>query len=114
MAQQNAQVPGFPDPIGGRSKLQIVDHTGPANYTAGGEVFPQQSVFGGPNSLGLSGILWCHGGPSESGNFYVVPVFGGKGQVKGTIKLKWFTSAGVEVTGTAVAAEVIRLLVIGG
>lgn len=116
MAQKNAQVPGFPDPVGGRSKLQIIDHTGPAVYATGGEVFPQQSVLGGPNSIGLSGVLYCSGGFSESGNFYVVPVFGGGGKVGGTIKLKWFSAFGTEVTNgsTTVAAEVIRLFVVGG
>jgi hypothetical protein len=120
MAQQNTQIPGFPDPVGGRSKLQIVDHAGPASYTTGGETFPQQSVYGGPNSIGLSGVLWCNGGHTESGNYYVVPVFGGGGKVSGTIKLLWYTNAAAGAGGAQVAsttnlsAEKVRLLVIGG
>jgi hypothetical protein len=115
MAQQNTQVPGFPDPVGGRSKIQIIDHTGPASYVTGGEIFPQQNAFGGPNSIGLAGVLWCSGGVTESGNFIVEPIFGGGGAVKGTIKLKWSTAIGTEVTSTAgLASEKIRLFVIGG
>lgn len=115
MAQQNAQIPGFPDPVGGRSKLQIIDHTGPASYVTGGETFPQQNVYGGPNSIGLAGVLWCSGGFTESGNFYVVPICGGAGKVRGTITLKWFSAFGTQVTSTSnLSAEVIRLLVIGG
>jgi hypothetical protein len=117
MAQQNAQIPGFPDPVGGRSKLQIVDHTGPALYLTGGETFPQQSVYGGPNSIGLAGMLFCSSGHTESGTYYVVPVFGGKGAVKGTIKLVWYvTATGAQVANnfTTLNVEVVRLLVIGG
>lgn len=116
MPQQNTQIPGFPDPVGGRSKLQIIDHTGPASYLAGGEVFPQQSSFGGPNSIGLSGMLWCSGGYTESGNYFVVPVFGGGGKIAGTIKLIWFIAAtpGTQPAGANLSTEKIRLLVIGG
>lgn len=112
---QNTQVPGFPDPVGGRSKLQIIDHKGPASYTTGGETFPQQSTYGGPNSLGLSGVLACVGGVTENGTYLVVPVFGGSGKVGGTIKLKWFSALGTEVgAGIDLSGSVIRLLVIGG
>jgi hypothetical protein len=115
MAQQNTQIPGFPDPVGGRSKLQIVDHIGPASYTTGGETFPQQSVYGGPNSIGLAGNLWVNGGISENGTYFVVPVFGGGGKVSGTIKLKWLTALGTEVTsGTNLSTSVVRLLIVGG
>lgn len=115
MAQQNTQIPGFPDPVGGRSKLQIVDHTGPASYTTGGETFPQQNVYGGPNSIGLSGVLWCSGGVDESGTYLVVPVTGGGGKVGGTIKLKWFSALGTEVTsGADLSTKTIRLHIIGG
>lgn len=117
MAQQNVQIPGFPDPVGGRSKLQIIDHAGPASYTTGGEVFPQQSVFGGPNSLGLSGILFAQSGATtEDGLYRLLFQFGGKGAVKGTVLVKWIVvSTGSEV-GSAVAlnGSFVRLLVIGG
>lgn len=103
MTQQNTQIAGFPDPVGGRSKLCPVDHQGPASYTTGGEIFPQQSSLGGPNSLGLSGVIWSSGGITEDGLYYVVPVFGGGGKVGGTIKLKWYNvaaSTGGTFTGT--------------
>lgn len=94
MTQQNTQIAGFPDVWGGRSRAVPVDHQGPASYVAGGEVFPTQSVYGGPNSLGLAGVLWCSGGTTESGNYDVVPIFGGGGKIAGTIKLKWQISGG--------------------
>jgi hypothetical protein len=116
MPQQNTQIPGFPDPVGGRSKLCPVDHLGPVSYTTGGETFPAQNVYGGPNSLGLSGVIWVNGGYSESGTYRIIPIFGGGGAVKGTIKLKWIVvSTGVEVAAAVnLNAEKIRLLVIGG
>lgn len=91
---QDTIIAGFPDVWGGRSRAVPDDHKGPASYTVGGETFPAQSVYGGPNSLGLAGVLWCSGGPTESGNYIVVPVFGGGGKVAGTIKLKWLNAGG--------------------
>jgi len=90
------------DPVNGRSKLVYVDHTGPKSYTTGGEVWPQQSVYGGPNSVGLSDVAWCNGGYSEDGLYFVVPVFGGKGALNGSIKLKWYaiTISGSTFAGT--------------
>jgi hypothetical protein len=89
------------DPVNGRSKLTYVDHAGPASYATGGEVWPQQSSLGGPNSVGLSDIAWCNGGYTEDGLYFVVPVFGGVGSLKGSIKLKWFVAgSGGTFTGT--------------
>jgi hypothetical protein len=91
------------DPVNGRSKLTYVDHKGPASYTTGGESWPQQSVYGGPNAVGLNDIAWCSGGYTEDGLYFVVPVYGGKGALKGTIKLKWFSIviSGSTFAGTA-------------
>jgi hypothetical protein len=91
------------DPVNGRSKLTYVDHYGPASYTTGGESWPQQSVYGGPNAVGLNDIAWCSGGYTEDGLYFVVPVYGGKGGLNATIKLKWFaiTISGATFTGTA-------------
>lgn len=116
MAQQNTQIPGFPDAVGGRSKLQIVDHRGPILYTAGGETFPQQSVYGGPNSLGLSGILYAPSGTvTEDGLYRLLPQFGGAGAVKGTVKIKWIViSTGAEAGAINLSGSFVRLLVIGG
>lgn len=117
MAQQNTQIPGFPDPVGGRSKLQIIDHRGPASYTTGGETFPQQGIYGGPNSLGLSGILFAQSGAvTEDGLYRLLFQFGGSGAVKGTVKVKWIVvSTGSEAgSGVVLSASFLRLLVIGG
>jgi len=96
------------DPVNGRSKLVYVDHAGPASYTTGGEVWPTQSIYGGPNSVGLSTVNWVNGGYTEDGLYLVVPVFGGKGGLNGTIKLKWYSvaSSGGTFTGTAVTPTI--------
>lgn len=115
------------DPVNGRSKLVIVDHAGPTSYTTGGETFPQQSVYGGPNSLGLSSVsaVLNAGGLTEDGLYWVVPVFGGTGATKGTIKLIWYSvlatleaaASGAMVqpnAATNLSTSKIRLAVLGG
>lgn len=114
------------DPVNGRSKLVIVDHAGPASYTTNGETFPQQSTYGGPNSLGLnsvSQVIAAGAGITEDGLYLVVPVFGGAGAEKGTVKLVYYTVASI-FSGSGVLAQAssaanlstsnIRLAVIGG
>ena len=115
MPQQNTTVSPV-DPVNGRSKWITVDHTGPTSYVTGGEVFPQQSVYGGPNSLGLSSTYFVSEGTTEDGLYDVVPVFGAKGKVAGTIKLKWlnYTTGAEPAPGTNLSASVVRILVIGG
>lgn len=76
------------DPVNGRSKWNILDHTGPTSYVVGGETLGQ-SVYGGPNIFGLSGfqaVIPC--GLSISGNYAVQALYGGAG-VRSSIKLKW-------------------------
>jgi len=111
------------DPVNGRSKLIMVDHAGPTSYTTGGEIFPQQNAYGGPNSLGLSDINWVHGGITEDGLYLVVPLFGGTGATKGTIKLIWYTVASIfsgsgvlaqPAATTNLSASHLRLAVLGG
>src|ERR1017187_8956391 len=104
------------DPVNGRSKWVPLDHYGPASYVTGGEVWPPQSVYGGPNSAGLSGVQWVNGGTTESGTYRVVPIFGGNASNKGSILLKWITISNNTEVAAAVnlSAEVIRLLVVGG
>lgn len=116
MAQQFVQIPGFPDPVGGRSKLQIVDYHGPLLYVAGGVPFPQQSALGGPNSIGLSGILWAHSGATtEDGLYRLLFQFGGAGAVKGTVLVKWIVvSTGSEAGAINLNGSFVRLLVVGG
>src|ERR1019366_9285360 len=87
------------DPVNGRSKLTYVDHTGPKSYVTNGEKWPQQSSLGGPNAVGLNDVIWTNGGFTESGNYFVVPQFGGGGALKGTITLVWYTSTSLS-TGT--------------
>ena len=95
------------DPVNGRSKLVYVDHAGPASYTTGGESWPQQSTLGGPNAVGLNDVTWCNGGYTEDGKYFVLPIFGGTGALKGTIKLKWFSAgSGGTFTGTAVTPTI--------
>jgi hypothetical protein len=65
----------------------------------GGESWPQQSVYGGPNSLGLSGINWTPSALSYSGNYRADPVYGGGG-TRQNQKLKW-TYAGGSNQGVA-------------
>ena len=95
------------DPVNGRSKLVYVDHKGPSSYATGGESWPQQSSLGGPNSVGLNDVTWCNGGYTEDGKYFVLPIFGGAGALKGTIKLKWFSAgSGGTFTGTAVTPTI--------
>jgi hypothetical protein len=114
------------DPLGGRNKIITVDHYGPSNYKTGGEVWPSvnpNQVTGGPNSLGEASVIniLSMSGVTESGNYVVNPIFGGKGANNSNIKLKWlYNIASLGTVGTEVAAstnlsaEVIRLSVLGG
>ena len=104
------------DPVNGRSKWVPLDHYGPASYVTGGEVWPPQSVYGGPNSVGLSGLQWINGGVTESGTYRIIPIFGGNASNKGSILLKWITvSNNTEVSAAVnLSAELIRLLAVGG
>ena len=104
------------DPVNGRSKWVIADHYGPASYVTGGEVWPPQNTYGGPNSMGLNGLQWVHGGRTEDLLYTVIAIFGGNAGIKGQIKLKWLVvSTGLEVSaGTNLSASYIRLLAVGG
>lgn len=109
------------DPVNGRNKIITVDHYGPTSYTTGGETWPSvnpNQVTGGPNSLGEASVINILNGSgfSESGNYRIVPVYGGKGTIKSNIKLIWYVaSTGVQVAAAVnLSAEVIRLSVLGG
>src|SRR5580692_3910505 len=114
------------EPIGGRNKIVTVDHYGPSNYATGGETWPSvnpNQVTGGPNSLGEASVgnIMSLSGITESGNYQLLPIYGGKGTIKSNIKLKWLYNiaslgtVGTEVSAaTNLSAEVIRLSVLGG
>ena len=106
------------DPVGGRNKIISTDHYGPTSYVTGGEVWPQQSTLGGPNSIGENGVInvLSSTGWTESGNYYLITITGGKGALKGSVKLKWIvTSTNMEVaSGVNLSAEHVRLSVLGG
>ena len=105
------------DPVNGRSKWVPLDHYGPTSYVTGGEVWPPQSVYGGPNSVGLNGVQSLVIPPAtESGTYRVIPIYGGNASNKGSVTLKWITiSTNTEVVAAVnLSAEVIRILVIGG
>lgn len=119
---QNLTVIGV-DPVNGRSKVTYVDHKGPTAYTTGGETFPQQSVYGGPNAVGLNDVNWVNGGFTEDGLYIVVPIFGGTGALKQQIKLVWYTVASIfsgsgvlaqPAANTNLSSSKIRLMVWGG
>jgi hypothetical protein len=107
---------GFPEPVAGRTKWSFVDHTGPLSYVTGGETYPTQSAFGGPNNLGLSGVYFVVPTWSSDGAYYIVPKYAGKGGVRGTATLQWFVAAtGQQVAaGTNLSGATVRLMVIGG
>lgn len=75
------------DPWGGRSCAVFDDHTGPSSYVVGGESLGQ-SVYGGPNVLGLSGWLKVLGGLTDSGNYSVSPYFKSSGNQQ-KVWLRW-------------------------
>jgi hypothetical protein len=109
------------EPIGGRNKIITTDHYGPSNYKTGGETWPSvnpNQVTGGPNSLGMASVgnILSAGGVTQSGTYYIVPIFGGKGSNNSTVKIKWYVVATDAEVAAAVnlSAEVIRLSVLGG
>ena len=91
------------DPVNGRSKWTFVDHTGPSSYVTGGETLGQ-SVFGGPNVLGLSGWQWVSSGITNSQNYRVDAFYSGVG-IQQKVFLRWAYSGNAgngvtTVTGT--------------
>lgn len=93
----NIACKGYPDPIGGRSRLWIGDHTGPASYVAGGETIAASaggalqnsttSIITGLSALNFVGVEEL----SASGNYQISAVAPTTvGGTKQTTKLKWF------------------------
>lgn len=74
----------------GDKQLVMVDHTGPASYTVGGETLGQINNQTGITAMGLSSLdgIWGSGSYSVSGNYWVQAVVTGKGSRK-TWKLIW-------------------------
>ena len=109
---------GYPDPIGGRSRLWLGDVGGPASYTqwtapnTGGDVVNARY-------MGLSSINFIAAtGLSESGTYYVeakLSVAGGASPM--TAILVWFlaSSPGTQASAaTNLSGESIALMAIGG
>lgn len=114
----NTDLPGLhAEPVSGRVKWTFVDHPGPASYVnPGGDIYPSQSAYGGPNSAGLSGVYLVVPTWSQSGTYYVYQKTAGAGAVRGTATLIWNVSAtGAQVAnGTNLSGETVRLLIFGG
>jgi len=115
----NNPISGFPDVWGGRSRATIVEHTGPVSYAPGGDVLTQ-SVYGGPNVLGLSGFYFVSTGITYSGTYFVAVLYGGKG-VRQKITLRWsYLGSGQGVDGvngtggTGMTVGTVPLVFTGG
>lgn len=104
------------EPVSGRVKWTFLDHTGPASYVTGGETFPTQSAFGGPNNAGLASVYFIAPTWSQSGTYFIVPQYAGPGGVRGTCQLLWFvTATGAQVAATTnLSGETVRLMILGG
>lgn len=91
----------------GDKQWVIVDHTGPASYTTGGETLGNSNVFTGVSAQGLGSIdaIVPGSGLSVSGTYNVVAQPVGAGSQK-TFKLKWFGAGGTG-SGTGVASVTI-------
>lgn len=114
----NTAAKGYADPIGGRSRLWIGDHTGPLSYTqwsapsTGGDVL--QSKY-----LGLSTMNFVVAtGISVSGTYYVeAKLAAGSGASPTSAILVWYETAspGTQPSAsTNLSTETVRLLCIGG
>ena len=113
----NTTLPGLQaEPVSGRVKWTIMDHTGPASYVTGGETFPFQSPYGGPNNAGLSGVYFVVPCWSQDGTYYVQAKYAGAGAVRGTVQLVWYVAAtGAQAASTTpLNGETVRLMILGG
>lgn len=104
------------EPVSGRVKWTFMDHTGPASYVTGGETFPTQTAYGGPNNAGLSGVYFIASCWSWDGTYYVQMKPAAAGSVRGTAQLVWYVAAtGAQVANaTNLSGETVRLLIFGG
>lgn len=97
--------------IWGTKKALVIDHYGPASYSAGGEtVSAKQFGWGGIDFATSCGI-------SASGTYFprVIPQANSTGLSGNNFNVKWFIAAnGAEAANAAnLSAETCRLLVIG-
>jgi hypothetical protein len=100
-------MPVQPQMLGAGCQLAVQDISGPAAYVTGGVTYSAntwalfQLVYLMPMNL------------SQSGNFAADPI-SVPGPGSRNVKVKWFTSAGVEVgNGVNLSAETVRVLAIG-
>jgi hypothetical protein len=114
----NTTLPGLQaEPVSGRVKWSFIDHTGPASYVnPGGDPFPTQSAYGGPNNAGLSGVYFVVPTWSQDGTYYVQAKYAGLGSISSAMKLHWYVAAtGAEVANaTNLSGETVRLMILGG
>jgi hypothetical protein len=104
----NQAVPGYAD-VWGKHATFIGDHTGPVNYTTGGEMIRKKN-------LGLRSIDWfATAGLDDSGVYSFISYTTGVG-IRETWVLKWLVqSTGVEVpNGTNLSAFKVRIFAVGG
>ena len=109
-------LPNYPQPFGTRM-INVTNHNGPLLYTTGGETV-NASTFGWGSFDEVSGSASVNA--SNSGNFYVRPLYPvgqAANNVSGsnTVKLQWFTSAGVEASANNnLSLEYVRMEYVGG
>lgn len=114
----NTPLPGLTaEPVSGRVKWSFIDHSGPSSYVnPGGDPFPTQNQYGGPNTAGLAGVYFVVPTWSQSGTYFVQAIYPGAGSVHGAVKLKWSVAAtgGQVANGTDLSGETVRLMILGG
>ena len=106
----NAPCKGYPDAVGGRSRIWAGDHTGPLSYVTGGETIAASAGGALQNSTtsiitGLSSLNFIIAEQfTASGNYEVSsisPTTGGG--IKQTTKLKWFYAPAQGVNSILIA-----------
>ena len=110
----DTRLPGYPARMGDAVSI-IVDHSGPASYTTGGETIGVLNASTGIALQGMASIDMVQvGSPSISLNYVAYPICLGKGSRK-TWKLLWVTAtSGIPSTtqvssAVNLSAETVRL-----
>ena len=111
-------LPGYPVPLGGR-QVWAINHAGPASYQPGGERFSIAPLNGCGviDAIIVTGLSFNAAATATYEVKVLYPIGQGVAGASGaaTVNLKWYAFGGAEVgSATALNAEFIRLLVIGG